>query len=105
MCGEILTIETIKKIAKLQRLERDKNLLEKKIEFDKFKIVELEEEIKYLKERNKTLEAIEKSLPQRIETYKSKNAPFPVIKELEFWESMLKEEKEKLIKRCENEKI
>ena len=96
MCGEILTIETIKKIAKVQRLERDKSLLEKKIEFDKFKIIELEEEIKYLKKRNETLEAIENSLPQRIEAYKKKKAPMPVIQELEFWENMLKEEKERL---------
>ena len=98
----MLSLKTTQRIA---RLERDNKLMKKRIDYNELKIIQLRSEIEYLTKRNETLEAIENSLPQRIETYKSKKAPMSVIKELEFWETMLKEEKEKILKRCENEKI
>jgi len=64
---------------------------------------ELLKEMDYLRKRDATLTAIEKSLPQRIKIYEEKNAPLVVIKELELWENMLKEEKEKLLQKIEKE--
>lgn len=101
MKGEILDIETVEELAenkkKLERLKRDRNFfeLEKKRlekELDKICI-----ENTYLKKRESTLTALEKSLPQRIEAYKKKNAPEIIIKELQFFDDMLKFEKEKLL--------
>lgn len=89
-------IYTIDKIERLQRLLKlremeNKELIRKNIKLDTDNC--------YLKKRDKTLEALEKSLPQRIKTYKSKNAPELVIKELQFIADMLMMEKEKLLKK------
>lgn len=80
---------------KIERLTRDKNLLllENKRLIEK--VANYEKESAYLNKRNATLNALEKSIPNRIETYKSKNAPDYLIKELEMWQDMLSMDKEK----------
>lgn len=77
----------------IERLKRDKNLLllENKNLIDK--IANYEKESIYLNQRNETLSALEKSIPQRIENYKSANAPECIIKELELWQDMLMSER------------
>lgn len=101
MRGEILSIETIQKITKtkkiIERLTRDKNLRELENKELVKRVANQDMEIHYLKKRDNTLTALEKSLPQRIETYKKKNAPNEVIKELQFIADMLMMEKEKLL--------
>ena len=73
----------------IERLKRDRNLLilENKRLIDK--IANYEKESIYLNKKNETLSALEKSIPQRIENYKSMNAPECIIKELELWQDML----------------
>lgn len=76
----------------IERLKRDRNLLilENKRLIEK--IANYEKESLYLNQRNATLTALEKSIPQRIENYKAKNAPKCIIKELELWQDMLSAE-------------
>lgn len=110
MKGEILDIETVQEMAKnekeIERLKRDKNLfeLEKKRlekELDKISIENI-----YLKRRDATLTALEKSLPQRIKKHKENKAPKEVIMELQYINDMLASEKEKLLnKEVEDEEI
>ena len=86
-----------------ERLER--NLKLKEIENKALikKNVKLDSENYFLKQRDKTLTALEKSLPQRIKTYEKKNAPQIVIMELQFIADMLMMEKEKLLNKEEEE--
>ena len=81
-------IERLERLLKLREME-NKELIRRNIKLDADNY--------YLKKRDNTLEALEKSLPQRIKTYKSKNAPNEVIKELQFIADMLMMEKEKLL--------
>lgn len=101
MKAEILNITTVQKMTKdekeLERLRRDKKLKELENKELVKKITKLDMEIYYFKKREKTLTALENSLPQRIENYKKKNAPSEVIKELQFINDMLMMEKEKLL--------
>ncbi len=103
MKGEILDIGTAQELAgnkkEIERLRRNCNLKELENKELIKKIAKQDMEIYYLKRRDDTLTAIEKSLPQRIETYKKKNAPKEVIKELQFIADMLMFEKEKLLNR------
>ena len=66
-----------------------------------FLLIKIENE--YLKKRDKTLTALENSLPQRIAAYEEKNAPAPVIQELEYISNMLLLEKEKLLQKEEQD--
>ena len=101
MRGEILDIDTVQEIAKnekeLERLRRNVNLKELENKELVKKVTKQDIEIYYLKKREATLTVLERSLPQRIETYKKKNAPNEVIKELQFIADMLMMEKEKLL--------
>ena len=81
-------IERLKRLLKLREME-NKELIKRNIKLDTDNY--------YLKKRDNTLTALEKSLPQRIKTYKNKNAPNEVIKELQFIADMLMMEKEKLL--------
>ena len=103
MKGEILDIETVEELAEnkkeIERLKRDKNLKELENKELIKKVAKQDMEIYYLKKRDATLTALENSLPQRIETYKKKNAPKEVIQELQFISDMLMFEKEKLLNR------
>lgn len=105
--GEILSIETIEKMSRTEKeLIKAKRTINKlQLEFVSLRrdYDELLKEMDYLRKRDATLTAIEKSLPQRIKIYEEKNAPLVVIKELELWENMLKEEKEKLLQKIEKE--
>lgn len=87
----------------IERLKRDKNLLllENKNLIDK--IANYEKESIYLNKRNETLSALEKSIPQRIENYKSMNAPECIIKELELWQDMLSFERMSVFVKKEEE--
>jgi hypothetical protein len=89
-------IYTIDKIERLQRLLKLREMENKELIR---KNIKLDTDNYYLKKRDKTLTALENSLPQRIKTYKSKNAPDEVIKELQFIADMLMMEKEKLLKK------
>lgn len=90
----------------LERLRRNVNLKELENKELIKKVAKQDMEIYYLKKRDATLAALEKSLPQRIENYKKKNAPEILIKELQFINDMLMMEKEKLLnKEVEDEKI
>lgn len=97
---EILDYETIQKMSdlkkKLLKAERAKNLAQLESIAIKRKCDKQEIRMSYLEKRDATLTALEKSIPQRIETYKKKNAPLPVIQELELIKNMLQEEKEKI---------
>lgn len=101
MKGEILDIETVKELAgdkkEIERLKRSCNLKELENKELVKKVARQDLEIFSLKKREATLTALEKSLPQRIETYKKKNAPKEVIQELQFISDMLMMEKEKII--------
>lgn len=79
-----------------ERLER--NLKLKEIENKALikKNVKLDSENYFLKQRDKTLTALEKSLPQRIRAYEKKNAPQILIMELQLISDMLMMEKEKI---------
>ena len=105
--GEILSIETIEKMTKmekeLEKARRAKNIIELELVTLKKYYEKLLKEVEYLRKRDATLTAIEKSLPQRIKTYEEKNAPLAIIKEPELWENMLEEEKEKLLQKIEKE--
>ena len=101
MKGEILDIETVQQLAgdkkEIERLKRNCNLKELENRELVKKVAKQDLEIFSLRKREATLTALEKSLPQRIETYKKKNAPNEVIKELQFINDMLMMEKEKLL--------
>lgn len=107
MAGEILSLDTVEKISKvtkeLEREKRNKNLLELENKELVKKNIKYETENYYLKKRDKTLTALENSLHQRIETYKSKNAPEIIIKELQLLSNMLIEEKNKLLENLNND--
>ena len=101
MKGEILSIDTVSKMSenekKIERLIRDKNILEKKLEKMQVDYDSLEQKNFYLEKREKTLLALEKSLVQRIKKYKGKKGYVYecISKELQFWNDMLSFEKEK----------
>ena len=101
MKGEILDIETVQQLAgdkkEIERLKRNCNIKELENRELVKKVAKQDLEIFSLRKREATLAALEKSLPQRIETYKKKNAPNEVIKELQFINDMLMMEKEKLL--------
>ena len=103
MKGEILDIETAQQLAgdkkEIERLKRNCNLKELENRELVKKVAKQDLEIFSLRKREATLTALEKSLPQRIETYKKKNAPKEVIQELQFISDMLMFEKEKLLNR------
>ena len=103
MKGEYLSLVTAYKSHAYERLERDRNLF--KLENQRMikEIAKLQQENEYLKKRDKTLTALENSLPQRIATYEKNNAPAPVIQELEYISNMLLLEKEKLLQKEEVE--
>lgn len=110
MKGEILDIETVEELAgdkkEIERLKRNCNLKELENRELVKKVAKQDLEIFSLRKREATLAALEKSLPQRIETYKKKNAPKEVIQELQFISDMLILEKEKLLNReVEDEEI
>ena len=110
MNGEILDIETVQEMAQnekeLERLRRNVNLRELENKELIRRVAKQDMEIYYLRKRDTTLTALEKSLPQRIENYKKKNAPNEVIKELQFISDMLMMEKEKILnKEVEDEEI
>ena len=100
---ELLAIGTKRELAEnkkeIERLKRDKNLKELENKELVKKVTKQDMEIYYLRKRDATLTALENSLPQRIETYKKKNAPKEVIQELQFISDMLILEKEKLLNR------
>lgn len=81
----------------LERLRRNVNLKELENKELVKRVANQDMEIYYLRKRDNTLTALEKSLPQRIENYKKKNTPDEVIKELQFISDMLMMEKEKLL--------
>lgn len=90
----------------IERLKRNCTLKELENRELVKKVARQDLEIFSLKKREATLTALEKSLPQRIETYKKKNAPKEVIQELQFISDMLMMEKEKILnKEVENEEI
>lgn len=103
MNGEILSLETAKELTEnekiIERLTRDRNLYV----MENARLTKLndtkDQRISYLEKRDNTLTALEKSLPQRIETYKKKNAPEVIIKELQLLSDMLSLEKEKLMEK------
>lgn len=101
MTGEILSIDTAEKISamtkELEREKRNKKILELENKELIKKVARLDNENYYLNKRNKTLIALEESLPQRIETYKKKTAPESIIKELQFFVDILMFEKEKIL--------
>lgn len=101
MKGEILDIETVEELAEnkkeIERLKRDKNLRELENKELIKKVAKQDMEIYYLRKREATLTALEKSLPQRIKNYEKKKAPKEVIKELEFLNNMLMMEKERIL--------
>lgn len=103
MKGEILDIGTAQELAEnkkeIERLKRNCNLKELENRELVKKVAKQDLEIFSLRKREATLAALEKSLPQRIETYKKKNAPKEVIQELQFISDMLMFEKEKLLNR------
>ncbi len=86
---------------RIERLTRDINLL--KLENRRLieKVSNYDKESIYLNNRNETLCALERALPQRIEKYKQKNAPKCLIKELEVLTDMLSMEKEKTLEKEE----
>lgn len=87
-------VEEMNKIQKqIERLKRDKNLLLLENKRLLEKIANYEKKSIYLNQRNETLTALENSIPQRIEKYKSINAPEYIIKELELWQDMLMSER------------
>ena len=104
MNGEILSMETAFKYNAYDRLERDRNFYKLQKQIAEKELDKVKQENEYLKKREKTLIALEKSLPQRIAAYEEKNAPAPVIQELEYISNMLLLEKEKLLEREEVEK-
>ena len=81
----------------MERMKRDKNFYQMRLKMSQLEYDKLKMEYDYLKKRNATLTALEKSLPQRIETYKQKNAPDIIIEELTLLHNMLMEEKNKLL--------
>ena len=87
----------------LERLERDNNFYRLENHRMVKELTKLKVENEYLKKRDKTLTALEKSLPQRIASYEKKNAPAPVIQELEYISNMLLLEKEKLLQKEEQD--
>ena len=95
MNGEILSIDTTQKLA---RLERDKNLFKIQLDAEKIKNDKLMQEVEYLRKRDKTFTALENSIPIWIDDFEKKNAPKIVIREIEYLGNMLAEEKEKLLK-------
>lgn len=101
MNGEILKVETAEELSgsrkEIERLTRDRNLKEVENRELIKKITKLDMENYYLKKREATLTALEKSLPQRIKNYEKKKAPKEVIKELEFLNNMLMMEKERIL--------
>jgi hypothetical protein len=103
MKGEILSLETAYRSSAYERLERDRNLYKLENQRMVKKMTKLEQENEYLKKRDKTLTALENSLPQRIAAYKKNNAPAPVIQELEYISNMLSMEKEKLLQKEEQD--
>lgn len=103
MKGEILSLETAYRSSAYERLERDRNFYKLENQRMVKKITKLEQENEYLKKRDKTLTALENSLPQRIAAYKKNNAPAPVIQELEYISNMLLMEKEKLLQKEEQD--
>ena len=103
MKGEILSLETAYRSSAYERLERDRNLYKLELERMTKKEAKARQENEYLKKRDKTLTALENSLPQRIAAYKKNNAPAPVIQELEYISNMLSMEKEKLLQKEEVE--
>lgn len=109
MRGEILDIGTAQEMAQnekeLERLRRNVNLKELENKELRKKVVRQDVEIHYLKQRDNTLTALEKSIPQRIEKYKKQKKAENVIQELLFWQDVLSMEKEKLLdKEVGNEK-
>lgn len=103
MNGEYLTLESSRKITSYERLERDRNYYKLECKNQLKKIVNLEIENNHLKKRERTLIALEESLPHRIAKYKENNAPAPVIMELEFINNMLAEEKARLLQKEEQD--
>lgn len=101
MKGEILDIETVQQLAgdkkEIERLKRNCNLKELENRELVKRVAKQDLEIFSLRKREATLTALEKSLPQRIETYKKKNAPKEIIQELQFICDMLMFEKEKVL--------
>lgn len=96
--------EKKKEEKEIERLKRNCNLKELENKELVKKVARQDLEIFSLKKREATLTALEKSLPQRIKTYKKKNAPKEVIQELQFISDMLMLEKEKILnKEVENE--
>ena len=87
----------------LERLERDRNFYKLKNQMVEKELDKVKQENEYLRKRDKTLTVLEKSLPQRIAAYKKKNAPAPVIQELEYISNMLMLEKEKLLQKEEQD--
>ena len=103
MNGEILSMETAYRVSAYDRLKRDRNFYKLKKQMAEKELDKVKQENEYLKKRDKTLTALEKSLPQRIASYEKKNAPAPVIQELEYISNMLMMEKEKLLEKEEVE--
>lgn len=101
MRGEILDIDTVQEMAhnekELERLKRNVNLIQLENKELIKKVAKQDIEIYYLRKRDATFTALEKSLPQRIANYKKKNGPNEVIMELQFISDMLMMEKEKLL--------
>lgn len=103
MNGEYLNLDTAFKYNAYDRLERDRNFYKLQKQIAEKELDKVKQENEYLKKRDKTLTSLENSLPQRIAAYKKKNAPAPVIQELEYISNMLLMEKEKLLQREEQD--
>jgi hypothetical protein len=101
MKGEILSLDSAQKVSSYTRLERDRNFYKLENKRLEKEIALIKQENEYLKKRDKTLTALENSLAPRIAAYEEKNAPAPVIQELEYIKNMLMLEKEKLLEKEE----
>ena len=81
----------------LERLRRNVNLKELENRELIKQNIKLDSDNYFLKRRDMTLTALEKSLSQRIRAYEKKNAPQILIMELQLIANMLMMEKEKLL--------
>lgn len=103
MKGEILRIETVQEITGtknlIERLKRDKNLIEAKLERLQNKFDNREQRISYLEKINKIFELVETYLPHRMNQINDKNdsrCDFAVLELKKLYDAIVFE-KEKLL--------
>lgn len=110
MNGEILRIETVQEITGtknlIERLKRDKNLIETKLERLQNKFDSREQRISYLEKINKIFELIETYLPHRINQITDKNdsrCDFAVLELKKLYDAIVFEKEKLLNKEVNNE--